>query len=265
MSPALAKQSSKTLASCERVIADGLRTFVEVGRALAQIRDEELYKAEHSTFEAYCKARWDLSRTRAYELIGSADVVSAIADTELPSPANEAQCRPLAKLPEAEQPKAWAEAVRTAPDGIITAKHVASVVAKRMPERKPAQTVAESSNTFDVPPEAVEPRSEPRTIAPRVDVIDDDFGPPSDDQPPPGCIWKCGKCATWYPADVEDCPECDEQEPDDDIEFNGDVESGRLYRWVHERIDGWPPGEPLDPLLAVLRQLVSEIEKRRSQ
>ena len=47
------------------------------------------------------------------------------------TPESERQARPLAKLPAEEQPAAWKEAVETAPEGKVTAKHVEAVVAKR--------------------------------------------------------------------------------------------------------------------------------------
>lgn len=68
------------LEECERVIGRGLTVFFEVGQALAEIRNAKLYLATHETFEAYCKERWDLGRSRAYELIDQAKVGSAIAD-----------------------------------------------------------------------------------------------------------------------------------------------------------------------------------------
>lgn len=45
--------------AAERVIQDSLTTFWKVGRALAQIRDERLYRTTHGTFEDYCRERWD--------------------------------------------------------------------------------------------------------------------------------------------------------------------------------------------------------------
>ncbi|RUV94332.1 hypothetical protein EOA75_11805 [Mesorhizobium sp. M1A.F.Ca.IN.022.07.1.1] len=47
---------------------------------MAEIRDAKLYRASHDTFEDYCKARWDIGRSRAYELIDQATVVKAITD-----------------------------------------------------------------------------------------------------------------------------------------------------------------------------------------
>jgi N6-adenosine-specific RNA methylase IME4 len=138
----LTSSDSALLQSYEAVIESGLQSFVEVGTALTQIRDSKLYRESHSSFSKYCEERWSLSKTRAYQLIESAEVgkqVSTIVDT---SPANEAQARELSKLDEPdEQSEAWQEAVETAPkdkDGEpkITAGHVREVVRKRLDARR---------------------------------------------------------------------------------------------------------------------------------
>ena len=118
----------------EAIVGEGLRKFAETGRALAHIRDEKLYSSSHETFEAYCVARWSLGRRRAYQLIEAArivDNVQSIAQEIGVAPTNDLQARALGRLPAAEQPKAWARAVATAPEGRVTAKHVAAVVAEQ--------------------------------------------------------------------------------------------------------------------------------------
>lgn len=76
--------------------------------ALARIRDARLYKPEHETFEAYCRKRWSLGKSRVYQLIDAAGVTSTIVDAGLAPPTNEAQTRELARLPAEEQAPAWA-------------------------------------------------------------------------------------------------------------------------------------------------------------
>lgn len=74
---------SDALQNAEKTIERGLSTFIDVGQALAEIRDQRLYRADYGTFEDYCSARWNMSRSRAYEMIDAAEVadqVSAIAD-----------------------------------------------------------------------------------------------------------------------------------------------------------------------------------------
>ena len=79
------------LAELEKVIAKGQKTFVEVGLALAEIRDLRLYKREYSGFEEYCQKKWGWKQRYAYRLIDGAEVakvsagkVSTIVTTERP-------------------------------------------------------------------------------------------------------------------------------------------------------------------------------------
>jgi phage N-6-adenine-methyltransferase len=126
---ALSFTESEALAAYERTIAEGLETFVVVGQALLAIRDQRLYRMHYLTFEEYCRERWQLSRSYAYQLMDAATVVrrvSAIADI---LPANEAQARPLTALRPDEQGQVWRRALETAPNGHITAAHVQAVVA----------------------------------------------------------------------------------------------------------------------------------------
>lgn len=67
------------LEACEKSIEQGIAVFVEVGRALTEIRDSKLYRAGHKTFEAYCKDRWEIGRSRAYELIDQAKVTETLS------------------------------------------------------------------------------------------------------------------------------------------------------------------------------------------
>jgi hypothetical protein len=99
----------------ELVIEKGLAGFVEVGQALQRIRDGRLYREGFATFEDYCRERWSLSRSYAYQVIDGAKIagtLSAIADT--PGPANEAVARELTPLkdePEQVQ-QVWQETVQ---------------------------------------------------------------------------------------------------------------------------------------------------------
>jgi hypothetical protein len=52
-------------------------------------------------------------------------------------PASESVARPLIFLPPDKQPEAWQQAVDTAPDGKVTAAHVASVVKEMTGKPKP--------------------------------------------------------------------------------------------------------------------------------
>lgn len=78
MSNELAPAELSRLEACERVIERGMTTFVEVGEALADIRDSKLYRASHKTFDEYCRERWGFDRTYAYRLMDGAKTVQAM-------------------------------------------------------------------------------------------------------------------------------------------------------------------------------------------
>jgi hypothetical protein len=110
-------REERAFEQAERKIARGLKSFLEVGLALKEIRDKRLYRQHYDTFEEYCIRRWELSRPRAYELCAASEVMadlSAIADTGV-LPENEAQARPLTRLKAIEhRQRAWEMAVSVA-------------------------------------------------------------------------------------------------------------------------------------------------------
>lgn len=66
----------------EQIITNGKAAFLEVGEALGEIRDNKLYKAKYSSFEAYLEERWQISRAQGYRLIAGFKVakMSPIGD-----------------------------------------------------------------------------------------------------------------------------------------------------------------------------------------
>lgn len=132
----------------EKVIEQGLNTFIDVGNALVAIRDGKKYRAAgYGTFEDYCQRRWEISKQYAGNLMRAAEIVREL-ETETETivsvlPKTEGQVRPLAPLrnePEKVR-EAWAEAVDRAGGDQPTAAQVAEVVAERTapPERAPIQ------------------------------------------------------------------------------------------------------------------------------
>jgi hypothetical protein len=136
MTDYLSSSEAGRLAELETVIERGLQTFIEVGSALMEIRNSRLYRQMYATFEEYCQERWDLRKSRTYQLMDAAEVVENLKSStivelssgSIPLPVNEAQARPLAKLEVEMQRQVWQRAVETAPEGKITAKHVETVV-----------------------------------------------------------------------------------------------------------------------------------------
>ncbi len=132
----LSKEELQELKRCESQIKRGWDTFIEVGRALAKIQKDQLYRADYRTFESYCKERWQYAKSHAYRLIGAAEVIehlSPIGD-KTTLPLNESQVRPLIGLPKELQVQAWKNALEKGGDKAITAKLVReSVVSIQSP------------------------------------------------------------------------------------------------------------------------------------
>lgn len=142
-------RDTKDLERLEGVIHRNIQSFYEVGKALMEIRDRELYRLKNGgnyrTFEQYCREVWSIERRRAYQFIDSAKVIGNVNQgTQNVIPSSERQTRPLSKLDPEQQREAWQEAVETAPEGKVTAAHVEKVVNQKM-------------NNEPIPPEDSEP------------------------------------------------------------------------------------------------------------
>ncbi|MGI9120541.1 MAG: hypothetical protein ACR2G7_10565, partial [Acidimicrobiales bacterium] len=91
--------SEQSFVELEAVVERGIATFLEVGQALAAIRDRGLYRDTHPTWEDYCRDRWGFSARRARQLITASGTIVPVA--------NEAQARALAGLDADEQREVW--------------------------------------------------------------------------------------------------------------------------------------------------------------
>lgn len=93
------------LTTLETTIAEGMETFIDVGNALKQIRDERLYRDGYKTFEEYTKERWGWNRAHAHRMIQAAAVEENISlqigDTAKPK--TESHYREVAKAPADKQ------------------------------------------------------------------------------------------------------------------------------------------------------------------
>jgi len=97
------------LAELEAVVERGLTTFVEVGRALMEIRDSRLYRASHATFEMYCAERWHFTASRGRQLISAAEVAGVLETATRVTLPTERHARELAPLVAAQGPEAAAK------------------------------------------------------------------------------------------------------------------------------------------------------------
>ena len=139
------------LDNLERTIKQGLEIFYRVGSALAEIRDRKLYKElGYSNFRDYLDKKWNMKKSRAYQLINGAEVVDnlsaaksvhhggqnepiAYQSSDKPSevliPKSERVAREIGKAPVDKQSFVWEQSIDRFGDN-PTAKEVKSVVAE---------------------------------------------------------------------------------------------------------------------------------------
>lgn len=140
------------LERCEVVIKQGLETFIEVGTALMTIRDKRLYRANHATFEDYCRGAWSISRIHAHRLIEASEVIGHLLPTGN-IPQSERQARPLAGLEPEVQRAAWADVVETH-GANVTATKVQQVVEQWRQVNEQVRQAKEEP-MFSAPPAAI--------------------------------------------------------------------------------------------------------------
>jgi hypothetical protein len=105
----LTPAETELLAKCEATIGKGIKSFQEVFGALLIVSDQRLYRADHATFEDYCRIKWDITSRHANRLMLAGGVVKNLKSDQLVSsvtaaiPENEAQARPLTPLTPPQQ------------------------------------------------------------------------------------------------------------------------------------------------------------------
>jgi hypothetical protein len=148
----LTPNEEQRLRTHERTIEAGLAQFLAVGRALAAIKRENLYRAQFDSFEHYLDRRWDISPRRAYQLISAAETARRVVvtiestaeqttseplvHTQVLAPVNERQVRPLVGLSHADQPVAWQRAVERSHGAQPSARVVQAVVSEMTGKEK---------------------------------------------------------------------------------------------------------------------------------
>lgn len=162
----LSRQEAKELDGCELRIQghfDGIGVgFRAIGRELEMIRDGRLYRVRFRTFSEYVKGRWGKTYRWALQRIDASKVLnnlmlleqtapevnhgslSAGRGSDAPpgdrsatrvdvvSPVSERQARELVRLEPEQQLEAWRDAVKSAPGGQATARHVKQAVERRL-------------------------------------------------------------------------------------------------------------------------------------
>jgi hypothetical protein len=97
MSEQLTTSESAELDRLEKVVESGV---VEIGKALADIKEKQLFRRDYKTWEAYCEGRWRKTRQWADLTMKAAKVIQALPETStvVDEPLNARQARELVKL-----------------------------------------------------------------------------------------------------------------------------------------------------------------------
>ena len=154
---ALNSAEQEQLNLCETIIEKGYNTFIEVGNALFEIRNNKVYREKHSTFEEYCREKWQIKRQRAYELMDAASIVNTLSeisdkksdDFKISPSINirESHAVALGKIPEELRNIVWKKAVDDQKESgkTITAKTIQFIYAQ---ENNNSNNNAESNSNL---------------------------------------------------------------------------------------------------------------------
>jgi hypothetical protein len=139
--------TTRTLAELKRVVTDNIQATLNVGVALREIRDRELWREEATSFQAFLIENWGVSRSRAYQLIDSAIITTELPDSVSTMVDTERAARELKAVP----PEERAEVVQAAAvDGRATASSIREVVQARSSDKAKAY----DRTGFEIPPES---------------------------------------------------------------------------------------------------------------
>lgn len=169
----LSTRESALLAEMVDVVDRQVNGFLAVGNALMVIKNKELYRETHDSFEAFCKDRWGIGKAYSYRLIESSKVMDRLASQKSPTgdkqsdsssaiilPTAETQTRELAKVEDHEQAEVWAKVLEVTDKP--TAKIVKSVVKQwnKLKEKlspKPKEDKKTEAEIIEEPEAASEP------------------------------------------------------------------------------------------------------------
>jgi hypothetical protein len=120
----------KSLQQLEAEIKTDIRAYIRVGNALHQIHDRALYKDKFLSFEAYCKERWNLRRSVAYNFMYASQVANNVRSTgQVPSHTQAAAMHPLS-------PSQQRSLARSTDFSTVTVKDVKHEVWNRLNEKR---------------------------------------------------------------------------------------------------------------------------------
>ena len=137
-------------------------TYYDVGKECREVRARQLYKElGYSTFDEYCKKRWNISGSYGYRLIKSSQVIENVANWQQNNreksvsnwrenlPTSERQTRELAKLPADKQGLAGKKSVQRG-EGQVRAKDVKAVVEEMLEPETPINSSCQGNQILQI-------------------------------------------------------------------------------------------------------------------
>lgn len=114
------------------------QSFCIAGRSLRILKQEQLYRETHATFDLYLRDRFGFTARAANYLITATLTVENLSSESMYNilPTNEGQCRPLGNLPAEVQRKAWKRAVELKKGKTPSAKIVEQAVKEVFPGKR---------------------------------------------------------------------------------------------------------------------------------
>ena len=170
----LTHAEASRLVQLEEKIEGSIDTFLKVGSALLEIQEKRLYRSQHSTFEAYCEDRWQMSGRRGRQLATAAKITECL-EIGTRVPISEVQVRPLSQVPEEARSEVWKEAVADAGDKPPTMKQVQAVVDRKLGKPKGQSLV--DGVLQDDPPDVARDRKKgliPADAVPEISTVNKD-------------------------------------------------------------------------------------------
>ena len=147
----------------EAIIRKGKKAFIEVGLALAEIRNKTLFRQEFKTFTEYCECKWGIKKAYANQLIQSADAVGKLPKEAATIVANQEQGRAIAGVPESDRAQVLEAASKQAESEgrDMTARDITDAASEQEPPVDVESTVMESQPvTPCITPPSDKPRAE---------------------------------------------------------------------------------------------------------
>jgi len=147
MQEATTSAPTRTLAQLKEIVTRNLNATIECGIALREIRDRDLWKDEADSFHHFCVDNWGVSRSRAYQLIDSAEIVAELSPAVSTAVDTERAARELKKAPAEAREEIIINAEKDK-NGKVTGPSVAKAV-KEHAEKAVPVSAPEAPKLFD--------------------------------------------------------------------------------------------------------------------